>query len=262
MTSSTLRLVMGLGIAAALSPAIAADTAKPAAAKPPSADTILKKMSSTLATANQFSFKGTREVSAAIAAERKMQAKSDIVVTVRRPDHVAGTSTDADGVRSLYFDGRYLTIVDGKNNMYSTVSLPGSLDALPAQLSAKYGFLPPLADFVMSSPYADLRRRSKSITYVGTDTTGMPAVPTHHLKLAGKLADADLWIGVDDHLPRKMTAMVRDGADKGTALTILFTEWNLDAHVTEQAFAYVPPAGALQIPMITTAEMQAAAVRK
>jgi hypothetical protein len=242
------RLVLGIVLAATISPLSAAD-----AVKPPSADAILRKMSSTLANANQFTFKGTREIGVPTAAGRNTQRKSDIVVTVRRPDRVAGTSTNGDDVRGLYFDGRTLTMVDGKNNLYSTVSLPGSLDALPAQLSAKYGFLPPLAEFVMSSPYTDLKRRSKSITYVGRETAGALAVATHHLKLAGKLADAELWIGVDDHLPRKMTTTAINGADKGTVLTIEFIDWNLDAHIADQAFTFVPPAGALQIPMIATA---------
>lgn len=261
MKTTIFRTIAGLALAAALSPAFAADAAKPAAATHPSADSILKKMSDTLAGAKQYSFKGTRVLSSALAADKNMQAKSDITVTVQRPDRVVATSSSGDTVRSLYFDGANFTMMDGKTNMYSTVVMKATLDTLPVQLAANYGIIPPLSDFAVSNPYKDMKRRAKSVTYVGTDTAGTPAVPTYHLKLGGTVADSDLWIGVDDHLPRKMTANVKSGANKGAAVAIEFTEWNLSATVTDQTFAFVQPKGAQSIPMVTTAEIQAAAAK-
>ena len=259
MKPHALSIFVGLAIGAtSLSPAFAADAAKPAAATHPSADAILKKMSDTLAGAKSFSFKGTREFSNTFAADRNLQAKSDIVLTVQRPDRAMGTSTDGDRTRTLYFDGANFTMVDGKLNMYSTVPMKATLDTLPGQLAANYGMIPPLADFIVSDPHKDLKRRSKSVSFMGTDTSGTPPVPTYHLKLSGTLADAELWIGVDDHLPRKMTAKVKSGADKGTKLAIEFADWNLSASVTDRTFVFSPPIGSQEIPMVTTAEIQAA----
>lgn len=253
------RLMVGMALLAAVHvQAMAADVAVPAPVTKPSADKILRKMSDNLADAKQFSFKGTRTIGASLAASKTLQATSEIEVTVARPNRVVGISTNAAGVRKFYFDGLHFTLLDAKENTYGVVPLQVTLDELPAQLATTYGFLPPLADFVMSNPYRDLKHRSKSVTYVGTDTVGMPPIKVHRIKLAGTLADAELWIGVDDHLPRKMTASVKGGADVGTALTIEFNNWNLKPGVTGQTFTFVPPKDSLQIPMITTAAMQAA----
>ncbi len=109
----------------------------------------------------------------------------------------------------------------------------------------------------MSNPYKDMKFRAKTISYAGTEMAGNPPADCHHLKLAGKLADAELWIGVNDSLPIKMTAKLKGGTRAGTDLNIEFTRWNLDAPVTDQTFVFTPPADSHRIPMVTSAEAQA-----
>src|SRR6266567_4616830 len=168
-TTTTIAAVGITLLAAAMSAAIAADTAQPAAAGQPNADAILKAMSDKLGNAQHFSFKATREIAAALAEAHVLPAKCDIEVTVQRPNNVFGTSTSKDGERRLYFNGKDLTMFDGKNNMYSTV--------------------PPLAEFVRSNPYKDMKFRAKTIADAGTEMAGNPPADCQHLKLAGKLAD-------------------------------------------------------------------------
>ena len=245
-----------------LGPALAGDAVPTPAAAKPSADKILRQMSDALADARQFSFKGSRTIGASLAASRNLQQTSDFEVTVARPNRVIGTSSNSNGARKLYFDGLALTLFDAKENTYATVPLDATLDELPAQLAKTYGMLPPLADFILSNPYKDMKRRSASVSFIGSDSVGTPPVKSHHLRLAGTVADADLWIGIDDHLPRKLTATVKSGADAGVAVTIEFAEWNLKAPVNSAMFMFVPPKDALPIPMMTTAEMQAAAAKQ
>ena len=263
MRTNTILASLGLMlVVASISSAIAAETAPPVTEEKPNADTILRQMSDKLGAAKKFSFKATREVSAALAAEHNVQAKSQIEVTVQRPHNVSGSSTNADNTRRVYFDGKHLTLVDGKENTYAIVPMKMSSDALPAQLAVKYGFVPPLADFVMSNPYKDMKFRAKTISYAGTGMAGTPAVECNRLALSGKLADSELWIAVNDSLPRKMTATVKGGSGAGTDLDIEFTEWNLDAPVTDETFVFTPPPDSQKIHMVTTAEAQAAGKKK
>lgn len=267
MKSKTILAALGLAlIAAPLPTALAAGPAKPAATAKPAAPAganvyeVLKGMSDKLAGAKVFSFKANREVNATIAAARNLQATTAIDVIVQRPNSVVGSSTNADGVRRMYYDGTTFTMLDAKENMYASVALLGTLDSLPGQLASKFGFVPPLADFVISNPYQDMRLRAKTITYSGTEMAGTPAVECHHIALSGSAANSELWIAVSDNLPRKMTATVKGAT--GTQLTIDFTEWNLNATVTPETFVFTPPKDSQQIPMVTTAEMQAAAKAK
>jgi hypothetical protein len=263
MKLKTLLSVASLTLVATFtSPARADDTAKAASTAAPNADTILRQTSDKLAAAKHFSFKATREVAADVAAGNDLQARSEVNITVQRPSHLVGSSASQGEVRHFYFDGKNFTLLLTKENMYSTVPVKTSLDALPVELAETYGVVPPLADFVVSDLYKDFHRRAKAIAYAGMGTFtpssgGTAPVECHRLALSGTVADSELWIGVGDHLPRKLTATIKGGATPEKALTIEFLEWNMAAPVNDQMFVFTPPAGAKKIRMVTMDEMHA-----
>lgn len=123
---------------------------------------------------------------------------------------------------------------------------------------------PPLAEFVVSDPYKDILWRIKSQTYLGTvrrSSGFLNQVECHRVALSGSLADAELWIAVTDHLPRKLTARIRGSSGEAGGLTIVFSDWNMAAKLPDRAFVFTPSKNAQQIPMITTSEMRAAMKR-
>ena len=74
-----------------------------------------------------------------------------------------------------------------------------------------------------------------------------------HLALAGPEADAELWIGVSDHLLKKLVATFhRKGNPQ---LRITFSTWNLAASVTDSDFTFTAPQGAQKIKMRPIAKM-------
>ena len=255
--------VAGLTFATVLTSSIvvAKDT-KPASAGLPSADSILRQMSDKLAAAKQFSFRATRKITSTLAAERGLQADAKIEVKVRRPNAVVATSTSEDAVRSVYFDGKNFSMLDAKEKVYATVPMQASLDALPARLATQYGFVPPLADFIVSNPYKDMRFRAEKISYVGKEACpGSDQGECNRIALTGKFADSEMWIAVADQLPRKVTATLKDGTTSN-GVTIEFSDWNLAASVGDQDVTFNPPEGAMKVPMITTAEVEAANNKK
>ena len=152
-------------------------------------------------------------------------------------------------------------MLDSKENLYSTVPMKASLDALPATLSAKYGFEPPLASFLVGSPYKDIHRRGSKVTYAGTATLqsgflGSTKTSCHRVGLFTKSGYAELWIATADQLPRRLTLTPKGAAQ--AAMTIDFTSWNLHASVDDQMFTFTPPEGSYAVPMVTTQEMKAA----
>jgi len=237
------------------SPAPAADTTKP------SADAILREMSSTLAGARSFRFEAHRQIDPALIGEHNLPADAHVVVTVLHPNKIAARSTSKDDVREFYADGRTLSLLDVKKNLYATEPMHTSLDGLVAELDEKYGFTPPLAELALSNVYADIRWKSRNISYVGEETVpggflGLSGVACHRLALSGRVLDAELWVGVNDHLPKKLVATARGRAGK-PQIKVDFSDWNLGPSVTDQDFTFVPPKGAMKITMSTSAEMQA-----
>lgn len=234
---------------------------EPTAANP-NADKILREASAKLAAAHQFSFKAHREMDAALLAGRDVAEDSYIEVTVQRPNKVLAIGKSQEGERQAYADGENFSLVDARMNLYSTVPMRTTLDGLVEKIDEKYGFTPPLAEFVLSNPYKEFRRQARTVTYLGPaiyneGATNSQSVDCHRLLLSGHGVDAELWLGVNDHLIRKLVATFNDRPGN-PQLRIEFADWNLAATVTDGEFTYVPPQGAMRIPMKTTAEMAAA----
>src|SRR5580698_1083901 len=169
-TTRTKILLAALGLAllaVGSAPANAADTI---AAAPPDADQILRQASATLAAAQQFSFKAHRVMDAALLAGRNAAEDAQVEVTVQRPNKVFADGKSQEGERQVFADGTNFSLVDAKMNLYSTVPMPASLDGLVEKIDEKYGFTPPLAEFVLSDPYKEFHRQARTVTYLGPAT--------------------------------------------------------------------------------------------
>lgn len=228
--------------------------AEPVAA---SADETLKAMSAKLASAKQFSFHVDREIDPALLEGRKVPEKAKIDIRVSRPSSIAAHSVSGDGARRISGDGRMLTVFDEKKNYYAQVPMHGTIDGLVDQLEEKYGFVPPVADFVISDPYARIRQQASAITSLGREK--ISGVECDRFLLKGKEADAELWIAVTDQLPRKLVATFRRAGKP--QLRMAFSNWNLAASIAASDFSFSPPAGAQKIEMWTKAQMQALAAK-
>ena len=235
----------------------------PAMAQTPSADRILREMSSTLAAAKTFRFSATREIDVALLGEIEVAGKkAKIDVLVERPDKLAIRSVGQAGVRQFLVDGRALTVYESKSNCYSVSRVPGTLDALVDELDEKYGFVPPLADYAVSDPYRDLRRQADTAIHLGRQTVGagflgLGGVECEHVALKGREADAELWIGVRDHLPHQLVATFKN-LPSSPKLRVEFRRWNLAARATAEDFTFTPPKGAMRVEMWTVSKMQQA----
>ncbi len=246
-----------------LLPALLATSGLPVSAAEPTGDQILRQMSAKLASAKAFSFKATREIDAALLPGIPMSGKARISALVQRPDRFSVQSVSKSDSRLFIADGRTLSLFDATNNYYTTVPMRKTIDAHIDVLDAKYGFTPPLIEFALSNPYQEFRRQAHSIVLLGRAKTGagflgIGGIECDRLMLKGPVADAELWIGVRDKLPRKLVASFhRPGHPR---LQVDFLAWDLAARPTPADFTFTPPKGARKIEMWTTDKMQA--VRK
>jgi hypothetical protein len=233
----------------------------PVSAADGNADEVLRQMSSTLAAAPTFRFEATRDIDAALLPGLAMPGTVRISALVQRPNKFSASAVSKSGERRFVFNGQTLTLFESKKNFYTTVPMQKTIDGLVAELDEKYGFVPPLIDFAVSDPYQELRRQAKSITHLGRSKIGggflgLGAIECDHLLLKGPVASAELWIGVSDHLPRRLVATFhRDGQPQ---LRIEFLKWDLSAKTTATDFTFIPPKGAEKIEMWTTKQMESA----
>lgn len=232
-------------------------TLPPTAGASPDPDALLRVMSTRLASAKQYRFTAANTISKEMAEAHHQQPKNDVEVVVARPDKLAAKiSHKGITAREMYYDGSTFTVVDGVNNFYSQAKHRGTLDTAVAQMTQIYGFQPPLAEFILSDPYRDIKHRVMAVTYLGKGECreGGKTVPCHRIGLTGRLADAELWLGIDDLLPRRLKATRSNSGGKDLLVDVDFLTWDLNSPVSGSAFRHQAPSGAAKIPMVTLSE--------
>jgi hypothetical protein len=221
------------------------------------ADQVLRRMSERLAGTQRLGITARREADPDLLQGRDLQAQTTITVRLIRPQRIA-VDLESDGNRrAMYSDGNTFVLQDMSKNLYATTSIKTSLDDLGEQLERVYGFVPPMAEFVANHPYESIQARVSDVTYLGEgpDAAG---VRCHRIAAAGEVADAELWVGSADFLPRQLIATFRTIASR-PQIRLYFSSWDLSPAWSGAELVFTPPAGAVRIPMRSVAEMQSLA---
>ncbi|NQX03069.1 DUF2092 domain-containing protein [bacterium] len=228
----------------------------PDAGVSPNPDVLLKSMSTRLASTKQYRFTADRKIPADQAKAKNQDPTAHVEVVVARPDKLAVKISEGKAHREMLFDGSSFVVVDGANNFYSKALLNGSLDKVPVHLAKVYGFQPPLAEFIISDPYRDLKHRVTGVSYLGKGTVRESGgvVQCHRIGMHGSHADAELWLGVADSLPRRLKATKTGSAGKDLLMDVDFLTWEMNHQASASAFRYQPVSGATEIPMVTLEE--------
>lgn len=222
-------------------------------------DQLLRQMSEKLAQAKTLSFKVNRKLDAALVEGRNIAENTQIEISVSRPGKFQAKSDSKDDLRQIFFDGQNFSIYDETMKLYATVPLAGTIDEVVAKIDEKYGFTPPLAEFILSDPNGALGKQIKSKAYKGKESVA--GVECHHLTLGGDEVDSDLWIGTADLLPRKLVATFKN-REGNPQLQAEFSSWNLTPTLDDKMFAFVAPKDAEKIEMVTEAQMKEAAAKE
>ncbi|MGL4398449.1 MAG: DUF2092 domain-containing protein [Luteolibacter sp.] len=234
-------------------------TLPPDPGTPPSPDALLKSMSTSLASAKSYRLTASRTISNDTTKKLHQPTKTNLDVAVARPDKLAVKVSGRSGLRSMTFDGKTFTVVDEENNLYSKTPLGGSLNQIPASLEKIYGFQPPLAEFIVSDPYQDIKHRVTGVSYLGRGSVreNGKAVPCHRISLHGTAADAELWLGVADSLPRRLKATAKNSEGGEPLMDVDFLTWDMNPTLSASTFQFQPRSGAEEIPMISLADAKA-----
>jgi hypothetical protein len=212
------------------------------------AQELLKGMSDRLAASQRMTLRTSRVTDDELAEYLAVPPAATADVMVSAPNRFRAEIREPGAMQSAYFDGSTLTLYHHGEKLYASERVPGrtiggALDAI----EKRYGFMPPLADFIVVNPYDSLTGHMKSGRYVGLETVG--GVRCHHLAASGEEVDWDLWIGAGDLLPRRyvVTANIIESRPKWRTE---FLSWNLASEFPEGYFTFTAPAGADEIPMM------------
>ncbi len=209
---------------------------------------ILQGMSDHLAKAGTASFRvktfydQVRESGIKIKAARKGR------VLLKRPDglHVKSIA-DNGAARTVWFDGKKLTVWDRHVNEVKTLDFKGTTDALLDHLSDKFQVNLPVADLLFSNVGEALKGSIISSEYLGVRT--VEGVKCHHLSFESTGADWQIWIEADaTPLPRRFAVTYVTAKSEPQFLAQL-DQWSIGGDADASQFTATVPESARKVPL-------------
>ena len=210
------------------------------------ADQILRQMSDFIESQEKFSFFAKTERDVLTTTGVFVQVYHQGKVIVNRPNRFWANATGDLVQREFWYDGKKVTIVDKKRNIYATWNAPGSMDETLDALVQELNVNMPLADLLYSNIYEGLKKDVKAGFYFGMSE--VDGVPCHHLVFVQDSIDWQVWIE-DSNTPllRKVAIAYkqREGAPRYTAT---LSDWNLEPKITPEQF--ILPADAIEVEFV------------
>ncbi|MCP4267751.1 MAG: DUF2092 domain-containing protein [Candidatus Brocadiaceae bacterium] len=197
-------------------------------------DKLLKAMGDYLKSSKQFSFHANITFDDLTPSGQKIQHASSGDIAVHRPNRVYAEKQSDLGGKRFWYDGGNMTLMDTKLGVYATEPVPADIDSAMDHLAEKYGFSPPLVDFVYSDPYHTLIENVESGFYAGLhDVEG---VRCHHLAFVQKSIDWQIWIEDGKQMVPRKFVITYKAIPESPQFSAVLSEWDLDAELPDALF--------------------------
>jgi len=211
----------------------------------PRADEVLKKMSELLARTPRLALEAEETFDEVYEEAPRVQLTNLRRIALERPGRFAADATGDTLNRAAWYDGRTLSVLNKEQNLYLSVEMPDSVDAVLDKIAEDYGIVVPLSDLLYSDPYATLMEGVLYGDYLGLHQAA--GVLCHHLAFSQESIDWQIWIEAGDKpLPRKLviTYLTEPGEPQYEATIRRIT---LDPKLPEGLFLFEAPEGAKRI---------------
>jgi len=244
--------VLALAIAAVI---LAGTSQRAAAASPkktvdPEADKMLRQMADYLSGLQRFTVQNFAVDEMALKTGEKIQATSDSIITVQRPNHLRSTQRGSGDGLSLWYDGKTMTVSCKETNSYESVAAPADLDGAIDKMRKHFKVDAPGADLLYSHPYDILMEQVVSGRVIGKET--VMGSPANHLAFQGEEVDFQIWIQ-DGNQPLPLRFVITSKKVKGQPqFTVQLSNWDTTPKLAAGDFAFEPLAGAKPASSVTS----------
>lgn len=206
---------------------------------------LLKAMSDYLAAQPAIAFDYDATLEVVTNEDQKLALVSSGTVTLNRPDKVHATRSGGFADVDLLFDGETLTLLGKNKNLYSQVTVPGSLDHLIDTLRLQYDRPLPAADLLLSDPYAALIPDVTDAKDLGSGVVG--GVECDYLAFRTKAVDWQIWIAQGEQpYPCRYVITSKDLAGH-PQYSIQVRNWRTGTAVAPTEFAFTNPTNAHKV---------------
>jgi hypothetical protein len=224
-----------------LGAARAQQAAPPAEPPPPAHPAIeqgaldrLKATSARLANARSLSFTAITTYESPARDDQPLYYSTLSQVTLRRPNKLR-VITPGDGPPSdFYYDGKSFLAYSPAARLAAVAPAPPTLEAAMKEAYDKAAIYFPFSEVLVSDPYANLSEGLTSAFVVGQSHVVGDTV-TDMVAIANERVQAEIWIGVDDGLPREIRA-VYPADPARSRYEIQFSNWRVNPPTQDADF--------------------------
>jgi hypothetical protein len=244
--------VLGLLGALSLTSALAQQVPPPAEPPPPEHPAIeptvleiLKATSQRLTSAKSLSFTAVTTYESPARNGQPLYYSTLSTVEVQRPNKLA-VITPGDGPASdFYYDGQTMTAYVPAANLVAVTDAPPTIDEAMKAAYDKAAIYFPFAEVLVSDPYKNLSDGLTSAFYIGQSHVIGDTV-TDMVAIANENVEAEIWIGVNDGLPRMIRATYQTDPAK-SRFEIQFSNWHLNQPTKDADFISAGAAKAVRM---------------
>lgn len=258
MTRATTRTIVGsmLGASAAVALGIAASAqAQPqeAATTEPAqhpkvddkAEEVLRQMSDYMSGLRTFTVTADSVTEVVTEEGQKLAFGATSNIAVERPNKLRADRKGDVANLSLFYDGKEMSLLGRKVNMYATAAAPPTLDAAIDFGRESLSLEAPGADLLYSNPYEMLMENVVSGRYLGTSE--LRGRTCHHLAFRNAETDWQLWVADGPApLPCKYVITSKQVPHE-PQFSVVLRDWNTQPELPAGWFDFQPPKGATEI---------------
>ena len=201
----------------------------------PRAMDLLKATSARLAAAKSMSFTATvnYEYPSKLGPPIAYTMRYD--VTMQRPDKLKVVMPGDGPASEFYYDGKAMMAYAPAENLVAVADAPATIDAALKAAFDTAAIYYPFSDLVVADPYAALTDGAILAFYIGP-SGNVGGTKTDMVAWANDDVFLQIWIGVDDKLPRRIRAIYRtDPLELRHEMEL--SNWQLDGPIAQDAFA-------------------------
>ena len=215
----------------------------------PLADQILHESCDFLAQSRAFAVHAEIWKDEVLASGHKIQVTRSVDLDVRRPDRLHVDAHAHQKGRSIWYDGKSVTVLDREKDLYGVVDAPSTIDQTIDLLSQSYGITVPLEDMAVADPYTNSMKNVIASGYFGEEP--VLGVMCKHIGFSTDRIDWQLWVADGPQpLPQKLVITYKTEEQTPQYIAI-FNKWNLIDRAADLTFQFIPPRGSALIPLVS-----------
>jgi hypothetical protein len=211
----------------------------------PRAIEILKAASARLAASQSMSFTAIVSYEGPSLLGPPLIYSTKSQVTMRRPNKLKVVTLGDGPPSEFYYDGKVMMAFAPTENLVAIADAPPTIDATLVAAYEGAAIYFPFTDVIVSDPYKDMSGDLKTAFYIGQSEV-VAGIKTDMVAFATKDVFAQIWVGTEDKLPRRLYAVyLNDPARLRHVLEL--SNWELNGTVPEDSFSSVKASSAGRI---------------